>query len=859
MSAWWRKGKEPAAAAPAETRVREKYGSFKELLTLNNDCLELLAGLQEDLRYAPPRADVLGDRVPAVFDKAEGAVAALERLEGERQPVLWKALASQRRDVEGSVAARQALVSPRLSVWLHEIGAEAAPEAGGKAAALGEVKNRLGLPVPEGFVITTESYWRFCGVPLWKHIRDTVEGLDLDELQGFQEASARLSALVMAADLPRAVEVAVSERAAALETGGLGLAVRSSAVGEGGTGTFAGQFLSLINVAPAGVTEAYKRVVASRFSARALSYRVSTGRMEVDSPMAVLFMPTLRARASGIMYTRDPGDPGKDSAWIAATRGLALDVASGQTAADLFVVSRRGGHTVMERRIARKEGRLLPMPGGGLTREQASPDEASAPSLQTEDLQVLAEWAVHLEAHFNAPQDVEWLLDEEGNLWIVQTRPLSLADPKARQKVRTRGAPLLAGGQTVYPGRASGRAFLVEDVQDLSKTPQGALLVMRRPSPEIVKVFPRIVGLVAEGGNVTGHGAALLREFKVPSVFQMKDVFDTIKPDDAVSLDAVQPRLYEGLRWPRKEGEVALPDRYARRDADPISGRFLTLHLVDPAAFSFRPSGCKSAHDVLRYCHEKAIEAMFAVNDVELERGPRCAKRLVAPIPVNLHVLDLGGGLVMDDPSSTDVRPEHIVSRPFQALWRGASHPGVSWNRDMAASLAGIASVMASSFSSHSAQRPLGDKSYLLVADEYMNLNSRLAYHYSLVDACVSAVPNNNYISFRFAGGGASRSRRILRACFIEACLCHYGFQAERRGDIVNAWFKKGSAQETEAKLDIVGRLLASAGQLDMYMGGEHAMKWYVKQFVEGNYGFLAEGAEGAAVTTQPRPAPRRT
>ncbi len=119
-----------------------------------------------------------------------------------------------------------------------------------------------------------------------------------------------------------------------------------------------------------------------------------------------------------------------------------------------------------------------------------------------------------------------------------------------------------------------------------------------------------------------------------------------------------------------------------------------------------------------------------------------------------------------------------------------------------------------------------------------MNLNSRLAYHFSLIDACLSDLPSNNYIAFRFEGGGATRWRRDLRACFIEACLSHYSFRVDRRGDLVNAWLKKASAQETEAKLDILGRLMACSSQLDMYMTSPDVMKWYVRQFLQGNYSF---------------------
>jgi pyruvate,water dikinase len=138
------------------------------------------------------------------------------------------------------------------------------------------------------------------------------------------------------------------------------------------------------------------------------------------------------------------------------------------------------------------------------------------------------------------------------------------------------------------------------------------------------------------------------------------------------------------------------------------------------------------------------------------------------------------------------------------------------------------------------------------VADHYMNLNSRLAYHFTLVDASVTDLPNQNYVAFRFAGGGATRWRRNLRAGFIEASLAHFGFQVDRRGDVVNAWFKKAPARETEDMLDILGRLMACASQLDMYMTSDAVMAWYVKQFIEGNYAF-GEG-EGGAGEEPPAP-----
>jgi pyruvate,water dikinase len=838
MLLWWRKKNPESPALPAEARLRQKYTTFRTLLSLNTECLESMASLQEDLQYVPPLRDIVGNRVASIFRRAERIVESLEKLTATSYGSLSRSLNQQRHEVETYIAAQQESVTPRLSAWLSEVDATASAEVGGKAAALGEIKNRLGLPVPEGYILTTEAYRQFCGIPLWQQIREALCQVDLSDLENLQSVSGQLMDIVMARPLPHAVEVAITERARTLTKDGGTLAVRSSAVGEGGTQSFAGQFLSLINVLPDAAVDAYKRVTAGRFGDRAVSYRLSTGLSEVESPMAVLFLTLINARASGILYTRDPNQPRSDRQWLTSTRGLGLEIASGRMPADLFVISHKHPHRVLESHVARKEEVVVPNEHGGVTNWRLSDMESVEPSLEPEHVQTLGDWGARIERHFGEPQDIEWALDGHGKVWILQARPLTLAQGES-SRGRARGDPLVRGGVTVYPGRVSGAAFLVDERKSLHKTPAGAIVIMRRATPEIVGVLPRIVGLAAERGNITGHAATLLREFKVPSIFQMEGVLERLQNGDPVSLDAVQPSLYRGTFWALGPGETSVAERQRDRSGDPLSQRLLNLNLLDSSGFKFRPGGCQSAHDVLRYCHEKAVEGMFDIQDRELEHGPHRSKKLLASIPVNLFVLDLGGGLATDDPEQDKVTPSQIISRPFQGLWKGITHPAVSWTREMPASIGDLASIMAGSFASrHSVVRALGERSYLLVASEYMNLNSRLAYHFSLVDACLSDNPSNNYISFRFAGGGAVRQRRNLRALFLEHCLAHYGFVVDRRGDLVNAWFRRARAEDTEANLDMLGRLMACSCQLDMYMSGHEAMQWYAQQFLEGNYSF---------------------
>jgi pyruvate,water dikinase len=257
---------------------------------------------------------------------------------------------------------------------------------------------------------------------------------------------------------------------------------------------------------------------------------------------------------------------------------------------------------------------------------------------------------------------------------------------------------------------------------------------------------------------------------------------------------------------------------------------------------SFRPKGCKSVHDIVRFTHEKAVAAMFELGDEAGGRSRQPTWRLDSPIVLNIYVLDLGGSLP-EKPTGKKgmVKPEEIGSTPFQALWRGVSDPAVSWAGRTRVSGAGFMSVMAASMADRGAAvRGLGGKNYLMVAPEYVNLNARLAYHFAMVDALVGEVPENNYVNFRFRGGGAGQDRRSLRAEFLSRVLLQESFAVDRRGDLVTAWLSRYPREASEAALALLGRLMGCARQLDMLLDSEAAVAHFAERFRAGDYGAFA-------------------
>jgi pyruvate,water dikinase len=513
---------------------------------------------------------------------------------------------------------------------------------------------------------------------------------------------------------------------------------------------------------------------------------------------------------------------------------------TGASTGDHFRVSRTRRHDVLDRHVRNKSVRSMPLPGGGVQEETVPADLADQPSVADGELAALAALALQIERLCGAPQDLEWAIDDAGSIWILQARPLRLDTDRARSPRAPKVTPLLTGGVTIYPGRASGPVLIAESARALERVPEGAIVVLRHTCPECVKFLPHIGGLIVDFGNPTGHSAALVREYRVPALFEAGEATRVLAGVESASLDAAAKRLYPGLLF--VADAQARAHKRAVRPPHALAERVTSLKLLDPSAWSFRSSSCRSVHDVVRFAHEKAIQTVFSLGDEESEGRRASSRVLECDVPIDLHVLDLGGGLAPEAETAPRVRPEAIRSLPFRALWRGISHPEVSWAGREYVSLSGFTSVVARAITDRANEsRELGARSYVAVGENYVNFNSRLAYHYAMVDACVEDVQSSNFINFRFKGGGADAVRKNLRARFLQECLQHFGFSVDVRDDLVNAWLRRYPREVTEDRLDMLGRLMACSRQLDMFMADEASMRWYVAAFLGGNYRFRVE------------------
>lgn len=842
--------KHPKSLEDLKASFKFKYTYFKEVLTSNNEVLTIITDIEQKLlsHEVFGMSYVRSKATQAVFHTSR-MVKNLNILSNSKYKELDDVLEKINSSIKTEVAKRKEIPAVGWVLPYEDIDKDMVDSVGGKNARIGEIKNRLGLFTPEGFAVTTSAYQYFMEYnQLFDEINKRNMELDPSDHRSVDTVSEEIQRLIITAKVPPDMEEAILRAYRKLEEKlgrSLHMALRSSAIGEDSELTFAGQYLSALNIPPQKLIPTYKYILASLYTPRAIFYRLNKGIREEDIAMSVGYLRMIESMVSGVMYSVDPSGLREDNIIINAVLGLGPYAVDGTVNPDTYVVAREG-YTIIESRVSPKTVQLVSDPKGGLKEISVLHDQQARPCLLPEEIQALAGCALNLEEHFHSPQDIEWALDQDRRLVILQSRPLRLAAYEKTGLMESYRkfsgyTILIEKGVVAYPGVGHGPAYHVSHENDLIEFPEGAVLIAKHSSPKFVRVMKKAKAIVTDAGGITGHMASLSREFKVPTILDTRVATERIRQGIEVTVDAYSGIVYEGLvkelvQMHKKE-EAYMKDTPIYNALEKVASFIIPLHLTDPRDKSFIPENCKSLHDITRYVHEMSFAEMFKISNV-LSGQEGVAVKLNASLPIDLYIIDLGGG-IKQGVEATKVKPDVITSIPFKAFLRGMMHPDIRWHEPRIISFRGLLSTMA-----HTTIRPphhernLGDKSYAIISDKYLNFNSRVGYHFSTIDTYCGYSINKNYINFSFKGGAADDMRRIRRVRFIAAILEKLDFTVETKEDLVYARIQKYDQATIEERLDMLGRLTLCTRQLDMLMDTESRVNWFVNAFMEGNYNF---------------------
>lgn len=430
----------------------------------------------------------------------------------------------------------------KRTIWLKNVGIKDVEIVGGKNASLGEMISALsdkGVRVPGGFATTADAFEEFLNYNnLKEKINSLLENLDPNQIQALTQVGSTIRNWIQESSFPDKLlnEITHSYQQLELELGeNITFAVRSSATAEDlPEASFAGQQETYLNVHGIGnILSAIKKVFASLYNDRAISYRVHQGFEHSQVSLSAGIQQMIRSDigASGVMFTLDTESGFDEVIFITSAYGLGETVVQGSVNPDEFYVHKSslnaGKKAILSRNIGSKEIKMVYAYDdlkNCVAIETVPKDQQQSFSLNDEQVEELARYAIIIEQHYSRPMDIEWALDGNNNkIYIVQARPETV---KSRDKSSNtiERYQLIQTGKVLIEGRSigqkigSGVARIINNISEMDQVQEGDILVTDMTDPDWEPVMKRASAIITNRGGRTCHAAIIARELGVPAI-----------------------------------------------------------------------------------------------------------------------------------------------------------------------------------------------------------------------------------------------------------------------------------------------------------------------------------------------------
>ncbi len=456
------------------------------------------------------------------------------------------------------------------------------PLVGGKNASLGEMVSELvpqGLRIPNGFAITADGYWAYLAYnDLTDKIQALLATLDPKNLAQLQQVGQTIRNWIINGHMPPDLKEEIHQAYQALESEYrpmIEVAIRSSATAEDLPGaSFAGQQETYLNIAgDRHIVHTTKRVFASLFTNRAISYRADKGFAHDKVALSVTVQKMVRADkgVSGVMFTLDTESGFNDVVLINAAYGLGENVVQGAVNPDEYLVHKPtllAGHApILKRQLGDKALRMVytddAIAGNSTKNIKVMRKERQSFALTDDEVLSLARQALIIEQHYSQhharhmPMDIEWAKDGiDGELYILQARPETVHAEKITAAMTERyqlgdasGAEVLATGRSIGAKIATGRAKVIESAAQIDRIQPGDVLVTDMTDPDWEPIMKIASAIVTNRGGRTCHAAIIARELGIPAVVGTQNATLSIHDDELVTVSCAQGEsgiIYKG-------------------------------------------------------------------------------------------------------------------------------------------------------------------------------------------------------------------------------------------------------------------------------------------------------------------------
>jgi len=437
-------------------------------------------------------------------------------------------------------------------LWFNQIHLSDVALVGGKGGNLGEMYN-LGIPIPNGFVVTANAYFQFIEENNLKPvIKNILKITDVDQPDQLEAASKKIRSTIQKAPINQKLSIEIMKSYKKLSNfGGLKnvpVAVRTSATAEDSSdASFAGQGDTFLNVI--GETNVLNRVRdcwSSLFTSRSIFYQVKKHYDHFKIGVAVPVQKLVNSEISGIAFTANPVTNEKNQIIVETIWGLGEYIVQGKITPDQHIIDKNTWKIISENHV-HQDVQLI--------KDNDETGEVPVPKTKQDKKKIDATMAIKiakigqkLHNHYGKPQDIEFAIDK-GKLYIVQTRPITTVVSNQKtldnQQANITKTPDLTGEQA-SPGIASGVVVIIKNPKEITRAQKGQILVTTMTTPDFVPAMKKVNGIITDKGGQTSHAAIVSRELGVPCVVGTKTATKDLKEGDIVTLNGTTGQIWKG-------------------------------------------------------------------------------------------------------------------------------------------------------------------------------------------------------------------------------------------------------------------------------------------------------------------------
>ena len=449
-------------------------------------------------------------------------------------------------------------------LWFDELHRKDVNLVGGKSSSLGELTTSTGVPVPYGYATTAHAYRYFMDVTGQnKKIHELLQGLsDVEDSVELHEVCTKIRESIVSAEMPEDLATAIGdayeELSKKVNEENPYVAVRSSATAEDlPDASFAGQQDTYLNVTGRDmVIRKVKECYASTFTDRAVYYRAKKNFDHENVALSAAVQMMADSKVAGVMFTVNIANGDDSTIMIEGSWGLGEYVVQGTVTPDNFIVN-KDDLTIKSRQINEKSIELVRKEGGDVEERTVPENLAKSQALTDEQVVTLAKYAKAIEKHYGCYMDMEWAVDHQDRIWILQARPETVWSKRNKEKKAgtemkmTTDHKVLVKGLPASPGMASGKCHVITDPKDIDEFKEGEVLVTMMTSPDWVPAMKKAVAIVTDAGGMTCHASIVSRELGIPCVVGTKsrsvEATSVLKTGDDITIDAQNGIVYEGI------------------------------------------------------------------------------------------------------------------------------------------------------------------------------------------------------------------------------------------------------------------------------------------------------------------------